>query len=261
MPLKNNFYLFNLQSISRPLPTLRPCIYLLGTTADLKAKTFYLPKALQIWWAWLPKPLESYGSLSHKLPLTSHSRDVGRTRLNSESHDNSLGLTICGYRQVKNLPAVWESWVQSLGQKDPLKKGTATHSSILAWRIPWTEEPGGLQSIKSQRVGHDWVTQQQQTGPCSNATSTKGWSWGTVSLVSPGGCVMRLCEWWMGGYQLWFHFLSPLLWEVALGLQVNMAYCMCVCISPYSYPKTCWNDGKIGLFLHIVECILSEPKR
>ena len=45
--------------------------------------------------------------------------------------------------------------VQSLGQKDPLKEGTATHSSILAWRIPWTEEPGRLQSIGSQRVGHD----------------------------------------------------------------------------------------------------------
>ena len=56
---------------------------------------------------------------------------------------------------VKNLPAMQETWVQSLGQKDPLEKGMATHSSILAWRIPWTEEPGGLQSTGSQRVGHD----------------------------------------------------------------------------------------------------------
>ena len=54
---------------------------------------------------------------------------------------------------VKNLPAVWETWVQSLGWEDPLEKDTATHSSILAWRIPWTEETGGLQSMKSQRVG------------------------------------------------------------------------------------------------------------
>ena len=45
---------------------------------------------------------------------------------------------------VKNLPAVWETWVRSLGQEDPLEKGMTTHSSILAWRIPWTEEPGGL---------------------------------------------------------------------------------------------------------------------
>ena len=50
---------------------------------------------------------------------------------------------------VKNLTAMWEIW------EDPLEKGTATHSSILAWRIPWTEEPGGLQSMGSQTVGHD----------------------------------------------------------------------------------------------------------
>ena len=56
---------------------------------------------------------------------------------------------------VKNLPAVWESWVQSLGWEDPLENEMATHSSILAWRIPWTEEPGGLQSMGSKRVGHD----------------------------------------------------------------------------------------------------------
>jgi len=53
---------------------------------------------------------------------------------------------------VKNLPAMLETRVQSLGQEDPLEKGMATHSSILVWRIPWTEEPGGLQSMGSQRV-------------------------------------------------------------------------------------------------------------
>ena len=56
---------------------------------------------------------------------------------------------------VKNLPAIRETWVQSLGRQDPLGKGIATHATILAWRIPWTEEPGGLQSMGSQRVGHD----------------------------------------------------------------------------------------------------------
>ena len=55
---------------------------------------------------------------------------------------------------VRNLPAMQETWVQSLGQEDPLEKGMATHSSILAWRIPWTEEPGMLQSMGSQRVRH-----------------------------------------------------------------------------------------------------------
>ena len=56
---------------------------------------------------------------------------------------------------VKRLPAMQETQVRSLSQEDPLEKGMATHSSILAWRIPWTEEPGGLQSMGSQRVGHD----------------------------------------------------------------------------------------------------------
>ena len=56
---------------------------------------------------------------------------------------------------VKNLPAMQETWVPSPDWEDPLKEGMATHSDILAWRIPWTEEPGGLQSMGSQRVGHD----------------------------------------------------------------------------------------------------------
>ena len=56
---------------------------------------------------------------------------------------------------VKNLPAMPETQVRSLGQEDPLEKGMITHSSILAWRIPWTEEPGRLQSMGSQRAGHN----------------------------------------------------------------------------------------------------------
>ena len=55
---------------------------------------------------------------------------------------------------VKNLPAMQETWVCSLGREDLLEKGMATHSSILAWRIPWTEESGGLQSMGLQRLGH-----------------------------------------------------------------------------------------------------------
>ena len=58
-------------------------------------------------------------------------------------------------QMVKNLPAVHETQVQSLGREDPLEKGMATHSSILAWRIPWTEEIGGLQSLGLQTVEHD----------------------------------------------------------------------------------------------------------
>ena len=61
-------------------------------------------------------------------------------------------------QMVKNLLTLQETWVQFLGQEDPLEKGMAAHSSFLAWRIPWTEEPGGLRSMGSQRVGYDWAT-------------------------------------------------------------------------------------------------------
>ena len=59
---------------------------------------------------------------------------------------------------VENCPAIWETQARSLGREDPLEKGIATHSSILAWKIPWTEEPGGLQSMDSQKVAYNCVT-------------------------------------------------------------------------------------------------------
>ena len=58
-------------------------------------------------------------------------------------------------QRLKRLPGMQETWVRSLSREDPLEKEMATHSSILAWRIPWTEELGGLQSTRSQRVGHE----------------------------------------------------------------------------------------------------------
>ena len=73
-------------------------------------------------------------------------------------HESAVGIHMSGTSQVvlmvKGLPMqeMQEMWVQSLGQEDPLEAGMATHSSILAWRIPWTEEPGGLQSMGSQGV-------------------------------------------------------------------------------------------------------------
>ena len=72
-------------------------------------------------------------------------------------HCGEQGLLTCLLvaQMVKNLPAMQKTWVQPLGQEDPLEKRMATHSSILARTIPWTEEPGGLQPMGSQRVGHD----------------------------------------------------------------------------------------------------------
>ena len=66
-----------------------------------------------------------------------------------------MAQTVGSVRWLQNLSAMKDTWVQSLGWEDPLEKGMVTHSSILAWRIPWTEEPGGLQSMRLQRVGHD----------------------------------------------------------------------------------------------------------
>ena len=70
--------------------------------------------------------------------------------------DNSQPIGVFGAsllaQMVKSLPAMWETWVQSLGQEDPLEKELATHCSILAWRISWTEEPGRLESMGSQKV-------------------------------------------------------------------------------------------------------------
>ena len=70
--------------------------------------------------------------------------------------DNSQPIGVLGAsllaQMVKSLPATWETWVQSLGQEDPLEKELATHCSILAWRISWTEEPGRLESMGSQKV-------------------------------------------------------------------------------------------------------------
>ena len=66
-------------------------------------------------------------------------------------------------QMVKRLPTMQETWVRSLGGEDPLEKEMATHSSTLAWKIPWMEEPGRLEFMRSQTVGHDWATSLQET--------------------------------------------------------------------------------------------------
>ena len=66
-----------------------------------------------------------------------------------------MNMSFPGGSMVKNLPAIQETWVRSLGQEDPLEKRMATHFNILAWRIPWMEEPVGLQSMGLQRAGYD----------------------------------------------------------------------------------------------------------
>ena len=83
------------------------------------------------------------------------SMDVSLSELRELVMDREAWRASLVAQLVKNLPAVQETRVQSLGWEDPLEKATAIHSSILAWKISWTEEPDGLQSMGSQRVGHD----------------------------------------------------------------------------------------------------------
>ena len=92
------------------------------------------------------KWLDSYGRVSN----VTGSQELA----NSMKHSSDFPIA----QVVTNLPAMQETWLWSLGQEDTLEKGMATHFSILAWRIPWTEEPGRLHSVGSQRVGHDWAT-------------------------------------------------------------------------------------------------------
>ena len=103
------------------------------------------------WWTGRPGVLQFMG-----LQRVGHD---WATELNREYFWASLVA-----QMVKRRPAVWETWVQSLGQEDSLEKEMATHSSTLAWKIPWTEEPGGLQSMGSQRVRHDWATSPLPSG-------------------------------------------------------------------------------------------------
>ena len=78
-------------------------------------------------------------------------------------------------QKVKNLPAMQDTWIRSLGWADPLEEGMATHSSILDWRIPWTVEPGRLQPMMSQRVRHECHTHTKEGGIEKNSWSSQSW--------------------------------------------------------------------------------------
>ena len=117
---------------------------------ELEYKEIWAPKNWCFWTAVLEKTLESPLDCKEIQPVRSEDQPwdfFGR--------NDAKGLVA---QRLKLLPAMRETWVWFLGREDPLEKEMATHSSILAWRIPWTEEPGGLQSTESRSVGHDWAT-------------------------------------------------------------------------------------------------------
>ena len=103
-------------------------------------------------------------------------------------------------QRLKLLPAMWETWVWSLGREDPLEKEMATHSSTLAWRIPWTEEPGRLQSTGLQRVGHDWAT--------SLSLSTR-----IKSMITAATDLKNHLKGVQGGDQEWGNLCSEKSWQ------------------------------------------------
>ena len=104
---------------------------------------------------WQPTPVFLPGESQEPGSLVG-CRLWGHTELDTtEVTQHSIAQQSPSVQTVKRLPAMRETWLPSLGWEDPLEKEMATHSSILAWRIPWTEEPGGLQSTGSQRVRHD----------------------------------------------------------------------------------------------------------
>ena len=76
-------------------------------------------------------------------------------------------------QRLKRLPPMWETRVRSLGREDPREKEMATHSSILVWRMPWTERPGRMQSMELLRVRHNLATEQQQRSPAVTRSETK----------------------------------------------------------------------------------------
>ena len=105
--------------------------------------------------------------------------------------------------RLKRLPAMQEIWVWSLGGEDPLEKEMAIHSSILAWRIPWTEEPGGLQSTGSQRVWHDWAT---------SLTQETWWTWVWVNSGSWWWTRKPGVLWFMGSKRVGHNWATELNW-------------------------------------------------
>ena len=133
--LQRRFRLYcRVECVSSPSSELRTSLLCLGSSANRMQYCFLKSRVHKLWW-----------QMFLTLPLA------------TESFWKSSWTSLVA-QMVKRLPTMWETWVQSLGREDLLENEMATHSSILAWKIPWTEEPGRLQSMGSQKVGHDWAT-------------------------------------------------------------------------------------------------------
>ena len=164
---------------------------------------------------------------------------------------------------VKCLPTMWETWVRSLGGEDPLEKEMATHSSTLAWKIPWTEERGRLQFMALQRVRHNWATSLSLLGylkyafemPISSAllfSFLKKYPWllcshsSAVDFWDHGPMGSRVCYWrpWVGeGHvciapsTVWWH------WGSGTGSAKDLHYKWCFCGGYHQSAGISWSDS------------------
>ena len=164
----------------------------------------------QITWTQAPlRSLQQFWTMSFHLHLIYSRRLLHRLlRTGDRSIAGGMGMLLFqrkprlggkwwgfpGGSEVKSLPAMQENCVRSLGWVNPLEKGKATHSSILAWRIPWTEEPGGLQFTGSQRVGHDWsdLAQTVHGGQGKQLAVSSGHTWEWIRRSQFGCWVQHL---------------------------------------------------------------------
>ena len=114
--------------------------------------------SLQVWKLCSPSRASTSSSSPHPRDQDTAEQGLIGTGLWSLVLSEAVQVASLVVQLVKNPPAMRKTWAKSLGWEDPLEEGMSTHSSVLAWRIPWTEEPGGLQSMGSQRVRHDRAT-------------------------------------------------------------------------------------------------------
>ena len=131
-------------------------------------------------------------------------------------HEGSLLIDALVAQMVKHLPAMRETWVRSLGREDPLEKEMATHSSTPAWKIPWTEEPGRLQSMGSQRVGHDW------------ATSLQGYFYDLLFVCLYPAEIMKVCVYHTFPKKRKIEFLFYAPWTGNYFVKTSSLYCICI---------------------------------
>ena len=156
-----------------------------------------------------------------------------------ESEESSLVAQI-----VKNLPTMWETGVWSLGQEDTLEEGMATYSSTLSWRVPWTEEPGGLQSMESKRVRHDLVT---NTITFLSLKHFPAQLWTQISPRGQAQLIPYMTKWEteVQGASLIFHFvIGEVSWKPSRNYLASRVY--------FTIGKIGWNVGWTEIFVVVI---------